>query len=46
MRELRYLANADELRRRVGAGEQGRLLPAESELAAEHRVHAAGMTPQ
>jgi GntR family transcriptional regulator len=36
MRELRYLAIADELRRRVGAGEYGRLLPSESELAAEH----------
>jgi GntR family transcriptional regulator len=38
MRELRYLAVADELRRRIGAGEPGRLLPSESELAAEHRV--------
>ena len=38
MRELRYLTVADELRRRVGAREFGRLLPSESELAAEHRV--------
>jgi GntR family transcriptional regulator len=38
MRELRYLAIADELRRRIAAGEHGRLLPSESELATEHGV--------
>jgi DNA-binding GntR family transcriptional regulator len=40
MRELRYLAIADELRRRIAAGEYppGRLLPSESELATEHNV--------
>jgi GntR family transcriptional regulator len=39
-RELRYLLIADELRRRIGAGEiaPGRLLPSESELAADHRA--------
>ena len=37
MRELRYLAIADELRRRIAAGDYrpGRLLPSESQLAAE-----------
>jgi GntR family transcriptional regulator len=38
MRELRYLTIADELRRRIAAGEHGRLLPSESELATEHGV--------
>jgi len=38
MRELRYLTIADELRRRIGEGRYRRLLPFESELAAEHRV--------
>jgi GntR family transcriptional regulator len=38
MRELRYFAIADELRRMIGAGEFGHLLPSESELAAEHGV--------
>jgi len=39
-RELRYLHIADELRRRIAAGEiaAGRLLPSESELAADHRA--------
>ncbi len=39
-REFRYLLIADELRRRIAAGEiaPGRLLPSESELAADHRA--------
>jgi GntR family transcriptional regulator len=39
-RELRYLHIAGELRRRIAAGEiaAGRLLPSESELAADHRA--------
>jgi GntR family transcriptional regulator len=40
MRELRYLAIADELRRRIAAGDYppGRLLPSESELATERNA--------
>ncbi|HEX8803427.1 MAG TPA: GntR family transcriptional regulator [Acidimicrobiales bacterium] len=40
MREVRYRAIAEELRRRVEAGEfgAGRLLPSESELSAAHGV--------
>ena len=39
-REFRYLLIADELRRRIAAGEiaAGRLLPSEAELAAHHQA--------
>ena len=39
-REFRYLLIADELRRRIAAGEiaPGRLLPSEAELAAHHQA--------
>ncbi len=42
-RELRYLLIADELRRRIAAGEiaAGRLLPSEAELAAHHHASRA-----